>query len=231
MVFDRIFAFLTKFWVIALFVLVILGCYFYIDKQLASFLFPINYRANVRWLTWLTSLGTGALYIVGFLLAALFFRYVKPKPVWEARAWFLWLCIVLCSTITAVLKVLLGRARPDLWFEAKLYGFYGWQMMQRPFMSFPSGHTTTMMSVALGLSIIFPRHWLLFMATGFLVALSRVLLLQHYLSDVLTATYLVIIEIGLLRLVLRKKGWLGKAWPAKKSYQEDRIMQASRHYG
>lgn len=226
MIAHRLFTFMTKLGVMIAFLLIISLSYFYIDRPLATLLASFNFATELRWLWWLTAVGTGLIYMLVFFLTALFFRYVKVNAVYEARSWFLWLCVVCCSTITGILKVVLGRARPDLWIQAKIYGFYGFQTA-RPFMSFPSGHTTTVMSVAIGLSVLFPRHWLLFFATGFLVALSRVLLLQHYLSDVLAAAYLVIIEIGLLRYLLQKKGWLQCAWIAVEKPQEGMRMQVN----
>ena len=71
-------------------------------------------------------------------------------------------------------------------------------------MVFPSGHATTILSVAFGLSILFPRYRLLFVILGFFIALSRVLLGYHYFSDVLAASYLTLLEVIVLIYFLRK---------------------------
>ena len=144
-------------------------------------------------------------------LLALWFRYIKVNPLWEARFWFLFICVAIVSSACGILKVSLGRARPSMWLEQKAFGFYGWHM-DAPFMSFPSGHTSIIMSLAFALSILFPRYGVPVMLAGFVVALSRVLLVHHYLSDVLTASYLALIGVGIILAYLQKKSWLQRAW-------------------
>ena len=111
--------------------------------------------------------------------------------------WFLWLCVLVPSLVCLVLKVLLGRARPDLLFNEHLYGFFGLKT-HAPYWSFPSGHTTTVMGFVFGLSVLFPRKCYLFILAGSIVVLSRILLTHHYLSDVMAASYLALLEVGLL---------------------------------
>jgi len=90
------------------------------------------------------------------------------------------------------------------------FGFYGFKTSY-DYWSFPSGHTTTIMSLAFGLSVLFPRYWVILVSSAVVVALSRVLLIQHYLSDVIVATYLALIEVTILVCFLRKKKWLSEA--------------------
>ena len=118
--------------------------------------------------------------------------------------WFLWACVLIPNSIALVLKVILGRARPILWFNEHLYGFYGMKF-HTAYWSCPSGHTTTAMSLAIALSMIWPRYIYGFLAVGLSVAVSRVMLAQHYFSDVVATSYLVVLELGLLLLWLRRK--------------------------
>jgi len=209
--FSRFLKFMTKPLVVVICLLTIILCILYVDKPLAEFLNSMNLRTNFSFLNWFTKLGLGIVYFVLLFIAALFFRYVRKNRLWEERMWFLWLSVIVPSTICVFLKVMLGRARPSLWFESKYYGFFGLQY-HAPYWSFPSGHTTTIMGLALGLCVIFPRYCYTFLITGFLVAASRVLLTHHYLSDVLTASYITFLEVGLLLWVLEKKSWLRLAW-------------------
>jgi membrane-associated phospholipid phosphatase len=209
--FNRLALVMTRSWVILAYVLIIILSFLYIDKPLADYLALLNFRINFVFLNLFTNLGLGALYITTLLLAALFFRYVRLNPVWEARMWFLWWCVVLSWLVCGVLKIIFGRARPDMWFKGQYYGFY-WLKMQAPFWSFPSGHTTTIMAISFGLCVLFPRSFYAFILVGFLIAMSRVLLVHHYFSDVLTATYLALLEVSLLLWILRKKSWLEPAW-------------------
>ena len=61
-----------------------------------------------------------------------------------------------CFSCSA-LKMFLGRARPVLWFHEHLFGFFG-PTLQPTYHSFPSGHTMTFISVALGLSMLWPAY-------------------------------------------------------------------------
>jgi membrane-associated phospholipid phosphatase len=175
-----------------------------IDKPLAEYMLKLSPKTIAPWLKYFTQLGSGIIYVIGFLAAALIFRYLYKNRLWEMRAWFLWSSVVFCSTICLVLKIFLGRARPDMWFGWHYYGFYGLHT-DSIYWSFPSGHTATIMSVVFGLSVIFPRYGLWYILFGFLVAVSRILLIQHYLSDVLMASWLALVSVGLVRYVFQKK--------------------------
>lgn len=52
--------------------------------------------------------------------------------------------------------------------------------------SFPSGHSTTVMTLAIFLAIICPKHWqkIILIALGFLGGYSRIYISQHFFSDV-----------------------------------------------
>ncbi|HWA29507.1 MAG TPA: phosphatase PAP2 family protein [Rhizomicrobium sp.] len=87
------------------------------------------------------------------------------------------------SVILHTIKVVLGRRRPRDELELNLYGF-------RPFHfdlqhdSFPSGHALTICCVAVIASAAAPALTLLWFAIAFYLALTRVFLNAHYLSDV-----------------------------------------------
>lgn len=209
--FNRLLAIMLKPWVLILSIVFLVISYNYIDMPLAAYLHAADLQTTLPILPWLTKLGLGGIYLLGFLAAALFFRYVRKNSVWEARFWFLWCSVVTTSVICVVLKIMLGRARPDMWFQKHDYGFY-WFQTKAAYWSFPSGHTSTVMGAAFGLCILFPRHGKAFIAVGLLIALSRVLLTNHYLSDVVSAAILALLEVGLLFGILQKNSWLKSAW-------------------
>ena len=197
-------------------VMLLIGlCYFYVDRPLVNWLVHFNLLKNFPVLMWITNLGNSSIDLVIIFVVALVFRYGYVEPLWEQRAWFLWLCVACSNLICGVLKVILGRARPDLWLQSHEFGFF-WLKMDSLHMSFPSGHTTTIMSMAFGFSVLFPRFWYWFLSVGALVVLSRVLLLQHYLSDVLAAIYLTLLVVMSLVCVLRKQGWMTRVFEADK---------------
>lgn len=171
--------------------------FFYLDRWVAAFFhehFPV-------YLNHVAFLGSGWLYIVAFALMSSFFWFIYPNKKWRNRFAGLCISVFIPYVICGVLKVLLGRARPELWFSDHLFGFFGFHMHDL-YWSFPSGHTTTLMSVAMGIGVIFPRALYYLIALALVCALSRVMLTFHYLSDVLGSAYLVGIEFALMM-----KGW------------------------
>ncbi len=200
--FERILSVMTKPVVVVLYLSLVLLSFFYMDRSLALYFHTLDLSYYLKFLNWITRLGLTVIYLPTFLILALIYRYYHIKPIWEARAWFLLLSVIVPTFVCTVLKVLLGRARPELLFNEHLYGFFGFQT-KVAFWSFPSGHSTTIFSAAFGLSIIFPRYCYAFLVTAATVAASRILLTHHYLSDVLAAVYFSLIEIGLLLYILK----------------------------
>ncbi|MGQ3888191.1 phosphatase PAP2 family protein [Legionella sp. CNM-1927-20] len=209
--FNRLILVMTRPWVIMAYILIITLLFLYIDKPLAEHLAFLNYRINFIFLNHFTKLGLGLIYLITFFLGTLYFRYININRVWEARMCFLWLCVAISGLFCGILKVIFSRARPDMWFDGQYYGFY-WLKTKAPFWSFPSGHTTTIMALAFGLCVLFPRYFYAFLLIGFSIAISRVLLVHHYFSDILTGTYLSLLTVGLILWVLRKKSWLEPVW-------------------
>jgi membrane-associated phospholipid phosphatase len=173
------------------------GSMLYVDQPLAEWLYSLHLGQEWPWLWSLTGLGETKIYLLGLLALALVARFVFKHKRWEQRFWFLWLCVAIPELVCVVIKIIAGRARPELWFTQQLYGFYG-PHLERLFWSFPSGHTTTIMGFALGLCALFPRYIGLYLLLACAVVTSRVLLLEHYLSDVLMATWLCYVEIMLI---------------------------------
>lgn len=194
---ERIFNQIVKPWFVVLFLLLIICLIVWVDLPIAERLRTLNLQKSMPWLKILTNLGLGVFYIGSLAALALIFRFIFHNKLWEDRTWFLWLCVTIPSLLCLVFKVLLGRARPDLWFAHHAYGFYGLGMTAQ-YWSFPSGHTSTIMGLAFGCSVLFSRFCILFVLLGLFVAASRILLTQHYLSDVLFASYLAFVSVGLL---------------------------------
>lgn len=195
--FERLFHVMTRPWVVFLCVALIVFSFLTIDRPLAIFIEHLDFKQFQPWLNALTHLGLGMFYIIALAIVGLGSRFILHNKRWEERAWFLWLCVAIPSVICFVLKIIFGRARPDMLFSQNLYGFYG-PHKSSMYWSFPSGHTTTIMGLMFGLSALFPRYCVGFVFSGSLIALSRILLTQHYVSDVLFASYLALLEVGLL---------------------------------
>ena len=100
------------------------------------------------------------------------------------RALFLFLSVAASGLTVDLAKMIFGRARPKLLFADGVYGFT-WGAAQADYWSFPSGHATTMGTLALGLYLLWPRGAALYLAIALPVAASRVVIGAHYVSDVL----------------------------------------------
>ncbi len=201
--FEVYFKRMTKPWVLASFVALMALFFLYTDKPVALFCYDFKFGYFQPILEIITNLGKKTRALGILFVLAIIFRYILHRRQWEMRAWFLWLCTFVPSLIVLGLKVLFGRARPELFIHEKIYGFQ-WIKFERLYWSFPSGHTATMMGCMFGLCIVWPRYRWGFLGLGFLVMLSRILLYQHYVSDVLVSAYLALIEVGVLHWLLRR---------------------------
>ncbi len=201
--FEKMFKTMTNPWVFISYAALMVGLFLYVDAPLALFLHRIELGVIQPLSQSITSLGKAKPLIGALIGLVISCRYVLRFKTWEKRAWFLLLCALIPSLIVLALKILFGRARPELLFSDGLYGFQ-WLKYTRPFWSFPSGHTATLMGTAFGLCIVLPKYRWAFLSVGFLVMTTRVLLLQHYLSDVLVSAYLALVEIWVLQWLLKR---------------------------
>lgn len=91
-----------------------------------------------------------------------------------------------CASVAFVriFKLIFGRARPDIFLKKGIFGFYGWSENSH-FHSFPSGHTIAAFTLATSLALLFPRYRWAFIGGALFLSMSRPLLSDHFLSDVL----------------------------------------------
>jgi membrane-associated phospholipid phosphatase len=128
-------------------------------------------------------LGEAGWYLVPSLLVFLIARFIVRRPAIAARALFVFLSVALAGLATDVLKVLVGRSRPWMLFRHGAYDFWPLQL-SADYQSFPSGHAACAAAAALALAVILPRYRVQLLLAALLVALTRVVTLAHYLSDI-----------------------------------------------
>lgn len=92
--------------------------------------------------------------------------------------------LVAGSIILHGIKLVLGRRRPRDDLEMGLYGFMPLSFDRR-YNSFPSGHSLTILCVAVIATALCPMLAPLWFAAALGLAMTRALLSTHYLSDVL----------------------------------------------
>lgn len=171
--------------------------HFGFDRPVADFCSGLNVPV-VAFFEVVTKLGVATLYLVGCGALFFYFFYVARKRNQAERMFYLFSAIAVSGLVTDVIKWLMGRWRPKVFTPDGLYGFefFGFGYEQT---SFPSGHATTICSLAFALSILYPRLRWLWIIIAFLVSISRVVIGAHYPSDVLMGAYVGIIVAFLLR--------------------------------
>ena len=101
---------------------------------------------------------------------------------WTVRLGFVFTAIALPGLFSAIVKRLIGRARPRIaGNDAYAYLPFGWKV---DYASLPSGHATTAFAALVAIGAIFPQARALLWIYAVLIALSRVVLTAHYPSDV-----------------------------------------------
>jgi membrane-associated phospholipid phosphatase len=165
-----------------------------VDLDLAKYFYSRSGDSLWHFFDFLTEFGEGIYWILPPWTIYLFYRFFPELPLGllaplyrNARdrmymAAFVGLTAFWSGLIVNILKLIFARYRPVEFFEHGNYGLtwfdHGYRLA-----SFPSGHSTTAIGVAMALSLLFPRYWLPSMIIGIMVLLSRVVLTEHYLSD------------------------------------------------
>ena len=128
---------------------------------------------------------TGAFLVVGYALDWQWFsaRARLRLAKWMSAAAYVFLSVGVSGLIVAILKRLIGRARPKHFEEWGAYSFqpfsdYSWA-------SFPSGHSTTAGALFAAIAIFFPALRIPALILGIWLGFTRVLVGAHYPSDVI----------------------------------------------
>jgi membrane-associated phospholipid phosphatase len=159
----------------------------------------------------ITTLGMARLYLVPCLILTGVFLFkgrkhplsmiLRPLP---SLPFFIQAVLILpvMLFLAKITKILIGHARPQTLlampspppFWEQYYGL----MIQDAFHAFPSGHTTTALTMALLVARFYPRlAWPAYVLVGG-VMLSRVLLLEHEVSDVVGTVIFVMVLVPLI---------------------------------
>ena len=129
--------------------------------------------------------------VVGFLATVLcIYKYIKNGDVSDKLYTFS-LTMIMTTIIITILKVVVARYRPEVLIQSDQYGFH-WFSMKKLYNSMPSGHTALSFAGLLAIANFFTKKWVTIVAIvlATLIAISRVLVLDHYLSDVIVAAYI-----------------------------------------
>lgn len=170
-------------------VLLSLYSYFQLDRIILDYMYHQWGNPTIPFgaIHTFSQIGKSVWYIVGSIIAYIIWRDRDPA-IAKISAYIL-STTILSGVAVNIIKVIFGRARPILYIEDHIYGF-SWFSFDVVYRSFPSGHSTTAMAVATGLALVLPKYRIWFLALGIAIALSRVVLTEHYLSDVIVGGFL-----------------------------------------
>ncbi|HEV2694435.1 MAG TPA: phosphatase PAP2 family protein [Verrucomicrobiae bacterium] len=157
---------------------------------------------------WCSKLGEGEIVGgVGILFAVIFFWVNRPRL--AAEAFFVAAAGLLTGLSATILRVLVGRTRPEGHGPAGVPpGFYGvwhdghWIIGKAAYSSFPSGHAAVAVGVAAAAWLVHRGWGVALTIYALAVMWSRVALQWHHLSDVLASAVVAVPLAVLLKNVL-----------------------------
>jgi len=164
---------------------------FIIDTKLTLFFYGFNEPFKSFFHT-VTKFGDSLYYL---LFIALFFlilrvrKNISPifKNLYDLNV-FVFYNIILSGVVTQILKHLVGRPRPKMLLfdhdslDLNLFTF------NSSFHSFPSGHASTIFSIVFVFYFLFPGIKKYIISVGIFIALTRLIIGAHYLSDVIAGS-------------------------------------------
>ncbi|MBI3211472.1 MAG: phosphatase PAP2 family protein [Simkania negevensis] len=173
--------------------------YLFIDIPLVNALFPYETsdRSYRLFFEFLSLLILPPLHL--FIWLSLYFlsRFISKLRFLSLNFFEIALAQCITVVLSRILKVIIGRMRPDIFIKEGSHGF-NFFSFDSHFQSFPSGHTMSVFALAFSLIFLYPRYRFLFFFAACLLSSSRIFLLDHYLSDVLGS---ILISFGVAKIV------------------------------
>lgn len=165
--------------------------YQFFDKSIALYFHEFNSNNHTvhELFTHITRLGNSAWYLIPSILLYIYFKKFSPQPYAATIALYIFVTNLVAGLLVWLFKVPFGRARPVEYLQENIYGFQ-WFRIEPDYVSFPSGHTITIISTVVAFSLLFPKWRHLLLPIGAFIAFSRVVLTKHYMSDIIFASFL-----------------------------------------
>ena len=202
----------------SLFILLLIGVLFTnkFDVLVFKFFSQINYGFGSAYLkdffVGVTNLGSSLWYFLFFILIFLIsylmkithsiniekYLYIKKFSI------FSFSYLLLVGLTTQIIKHLVGRPRPN---HSQLDGSFEFNFftIESSFHSFPSGHTSTIIAITIIISMVLPKLRYFFYLCGLLIALSRVVVEAHFLTDVFGGLLIAIIVYKFFNYFIKTK--------------------------
>lgn len=176
--------------------LLVVACYFFVDRPVAWFVHDHRFYPDTfllwpplvsDWLTYLVIVG-----VVGVVA----WRWWRPGGQIQTLLLAIAANLVATAGIKTVLKWAFGRTWPETWVRNNpsliadgVYGFHPFHF-GRAYQSFPSGHAAATFAVISILWLSRPRWRWLYAAVGGIVCMALVGLNYHFVGDVIAGAML-----------------------------------------
>jgi undecaprenyl-diphosphatase len=161
----------------------------------AAFAFITDFGKS-GWFLWPAGIVLAAIALVTSPALAPLSRFVLAAI--AVRTGFLFAAIAVPSLFATIIKRVIGRARPFVGAEVDPF-LYGRLVWRADYASMPSGHATTAFAAAIAVGLLWPRLRSVMLIYALIIAVSRVALDAHYLSDVIAGAFVGVIGALIVR--------------------------------
>ncbi len=194
-----------------------LGAYLYVDRDIAWAVRTLP-PDMVRLFSKITVLGNSTAYLIlsGIGSPLLYIASKSQKSRHRgailqkaaAISLFFFVSIAVSGLLVDILKVTFSRYRPAALFKEGKYGFdfFRFAHFRWLYLSFPSGHSDTIFALATALSLVIRRFSAVYFLLALGVAISRVIVGAHFVSDVWAGGYLGIVTTLYVKGIFQAKG-------------------------
>ncbi|MGB3538324.1 MAG: phosphatase PAP2 family protein [Mesorhizobium sp.] len=177
-----------------------------VDRPVALFFASQRDATLVHIARFLTDFGKAYWFIVPAAALFILFRFMWKNPLYASRSLFVLTSVASTGIIVDVLKVVFGRARPELLFNQDIFQFFFFRFGHE-YNSFPSGHTACAMAAGVALALIFPRYRSLALAGAAILACTRFITTAHYISDVVASSIIAVVVVPIIQIVFARFGF------------------------
>ena len=176
---------------ISIYFILLILFFIYFDYSIAIFFHQINNQTKSLFTT-LTQFGDSLYYFVSIILTWIVLKIINSKNNYLKTlsdiCLFLFWNILISGVLVQIFKHILARPRPVLFFNSNQTSldFFSFESQLH---SFPSGHSATVFAFAFSMLLLFPRFksfWLIFAS---IVALTRVIITAHFVSDIIAGAF------------------------------------------
>jgi membrane-associated phospholipid phosphatase len=169
--------------------------------------------------TYISSLARGVYIRLGLALCFILILISDSDIKRRWTRYLLYICITgaIAIIIGDGLKYLLGRYRPIMLFKHNIYGLHFFSS-EWALNSTPSGHTVRAFSLLTAVSLLYRRFTVVFISAAVLIGASRVVVTDHYPSDVLFGAF-----IGMFTAAWTFKYFFGKGNEFEKNFPDQTL--------